>query len=96
MATHRRTEILVAFYQLVAAIRYQNPDRWRDIKLQHKVSDYFPGGAESFADEVNKYVFFLTDNIVMHPNDFSKKNTLSELYDEIIKKYLAKYGELEV
>jgi hypothetical protein len=88
MATQKRTAILLAFLRRISAIRYQDPDQWEKVKLDHKVSKYFPGGAEAFANPINKDAFFKHDEIVMHPDDFRNKNVLGDLYDEIIGRYL--------
>lgn len=88
MPTRRRTEILLAFYRLVATIRFGNPEEWRQVDLEHRISDYFPGNGVAFANQVNQAEFFHRDGIFMEPNDFRNKVALSDLYSEIIEKYL--------
>jgi hypothetical protein len=89
MPTQKRTAILLAFLRALAEIKFRDANRWDDIQLGHPIAQYFPGGAEGFADVINDDGFFRRDGIVCHPNNFRNKKVIGDLYDELIEIYIA-------
>jgi hypothetical protein len=85
-----RTRILITLKQKIAQKRWRDSSRWRDVRVAHSITKYFPASGPAvaaFATELNRTEPYKTDHLLLRTVHVRHVKTVGDLNDAIKAKY---------